>query len=149
MLKKTITYSGIDGREYTEDFLFALTKADLMEMEVSTPGGMQEYIQRISQTQDIHAVLDLFKDLIAKSYGQKSPDGKRFIRSKALTEEFMQTEAYDKLLMEIFSDENAAAAFVSGILPQDIAAQAATMLENQKNGGTVAPVPTAGGVTIK
>ena len=131
MIKKTITYHGFDDTEYTEDFWFGLTKGDLIEMEVATPGGMQEYIKQISQTQDVHAVLEMFKTLILKSYGKKSPDGKRFIRSKEISEEFAQTDAYDVLLMEIFSDENAAAKFVSGILPQDIAVQVA---QQQANG---------------
>lgn len=131
MIKKTITYHGFDDTEYTEDFWFGLTKGDLIEMEVATPGGMQEYIKQIGQTQDVHAVLEMFKTLILKSYGKKSPDGKRFIRSKEISEEFAQTDAYDVLLMEIFSDENAAAKFVSGILPQDIAVQVA---QQQANG---------------
>lgn len=142
MLKKTITYSGFDGTEYTEDFWFGLTKSDLIEMEVATPGGMQAYLERIRQTQDVRGVLEMFKNLIMTSYGQKSPDGKRFIRSKALSEEFAQTEAYDNLLMEIFSDENAAAAFVKGILPQDIAAQAEAQLATmEKNGELPAITP--------
>ena len=130
MLKKTITYSGFDGTQYTEDFWFGLTKGDLIEMEANTPGGMQEYLKQIAQAQDVRAVLDMFKELIFKSYGKKSPDGKRFIRSRELSEEFSQTNAYDVLLMEIFSDESAAAAFVNGILPQDIAAQAAEIVKN-------------------
>ena len=142
MLKKTITYNGFDGKEYTEDFWFGLTKGDLIEMEVATPGGMQSYLERIRQTQDIRSVLEMFKNLIMTSYGQKSPDGKRFVRSKALSEEFAQTEAYDNLLMEIFSDENAAAAFVKGILPQDIAAQAEAQLATmEKNGELPAITP--------
>ena len=142
MLKKTITYNGFAGKEYTEDFWFGLTKGDLIEMEVATPGGMQSYLERIRQTQDIRGVLEMFKNLIMTSYGQKSPDGKRFVRSKALSEEFAQTEAYDNLLMEIFSDENAAAAFVKGILPQDIAAQAEAQLATmEKNGELPAITP--------
>lgn len=140
MLKKTITYSGFDGTEYTEDFWFGLTKADLIEMEVTTPGGMQEYIKQIAQSQDVKAVLEMFKNLILKSYGKKSPDGKRFIRSKEISDEFAQTNAYDVLLMEIFSDENAAAAFVNGILPQDLAAQAAAMMAKQGDAPTLTPL---------
>lgn len=132
MLKKTITYHDFNGNEYTEDFWFGLTKSDLIDMEMNTPGGMQEYVTHIAQTQDMRAVLEMFKNLIFKSYGKKSPDGKRFIRSKEISEEFTQTDAYDVLLMEIFSDENAASAFVNGILPQDIAAQAAAMMAKQQ-----------------
>ena len=136
MLKKTITYSGFDGTQYTEDFWFGLTKSDLIEMEASTPGGMQAYVTRISQTQDVKAVLEMVKSLIVKSYGKKSPDGTRFIRSKELSEEFAQTDAYDVLLMEIFSDEKAASAFVNGILPQDVAAQVADVIAKQQAEGT-------------
>lgn len=120
MLKKTITYTDYNGVKRTEDFYFNLSKAEIMEMEMSTTGGLAEMIQRIVQAQDAPAIIKIFKDLVLKAYGQKSPDGKRFIKNDALREEFEQTEAYSNLFMELATDSDAAAAFVNGIVPADV-----------------------------
>ena len=120
MLKKTITYTDYNGTERTEDHYFNLTKAELMEMEMSTSGGLAEMIQRIVAAQDAPAIIKIFKELILSAYGQKSPDGKRFIKNQELREEFAQTEAYSQLFMELATDDKAAAAFITGIIPNDI-----------------------------
>lgn len=117
MLKKTITYVDYDGNQRTEDFHFNLTKAELTEMELSKAGGLTKVIEKIVAEQDTTKIIDMFKDLILKSYGEKSPDGKRFIKNKELSEAFSQTEAYSDLFMELSTDANAAAAFVNGIVP--------------------------------
>ena len=122
MLKKTITYTDYNGVERTEDSYFNLTKAEINEMNLSTPGGLEKMIHDITAAMDIPKIAAIFKDLIVRSYGIKSADGRRFIKSKELSEEFLQTEAYSVLYMEILGDEtgNAANAFISGILPSDI-----------------------------
>lgn len=125
MLKKTITYTDYNGTERTEDFLFNLNKAELMEMEMGTTGGLAEMIQRIVSAQDAPAIMKVFKELILKAYGQKSPDGKRFIKNEELSAEFAQTEAYSQLFMELATDAEAAAAFVNGIIPNDLSQKAA------------------------
>lgn len=125
MIKKTITYTDYNGNERTEDFHFNLTKAEIMEMEMSTTGGMAEMIQRIVQAQEAPQIIKIFKDLVLNAYGVKSPDGKRFIKNEALREEFSQTEAYSMLFMELATDADAAAKFVNGIMPADLAKQAA------------------------
>ena len=120
MLKKTITFTDYNGVERTEDHYFNLTKAEVMEMEMSTSGGLAEMIQRIVAAQDAPAIIKIFKDLVLKAYGQKSPDGRRFIKTEELRKEFEQTEAYSQLFMELATDADAAATFVNGIIPKII-----------------------------
>lgn len=117
MLKKTITYTDYNGVERTEDFYFNLTKAEIMEMEMSTTGGLAEMIQRIVAAQDAPEIIKIFKDLVLRAYGEKSPDGKRFIKTEESAKAFSQTEAYSNLFMELATDADAAAAFVNGIVP--------------------------------
>lgn len=123
MLKKTIKYEDYNGVERTEDFYFNLTKAELMEMEMSTSGGLAEMIQNIVQAQDAPAIIKIFKDLVLKAYGEKSPDGKRFMKVNdagvPLSVAFSQTEAYSQLFMELATDADAASKFVNGIVPKD------------------------------
>lgn len=117
MLKKTFTYIDYNGVERTEDHYFNLSKAELMEMELSTTGGLAEMINKIVAAQDAPAIVKVFKDLVLKAYGQKSADGRRFIKSKELADEFSQTEAYSQLFMELATDADAASKFVNGIVP--------------------------------
>lgn len=128
MLKKTITYTDYNGIARTEDFYFNLTQAEVMEMEMSTAGGLGEMINRIVAAQDAPAIIKIFKDLVLKAYGEKSLDGKRFMKvdadGKPLYVAFSQTEAYSNLFMELATDADAAAKFVNGIVPAEMAKQA-------------------------
>ena len=125
MLQKRIKYTDYNGTNREEDFYFNLSKAEIMEMEMSTAGGLTEMINRIIATQDAPSIIKVFKEIIMKSYGEKSPDGKRFVKSKELSESFAQTEAYSVLFMELASDSEAASKFVNGIIPADMAAEVA------------------------
>lgn len=125
MIKETITYIDYNGVERKEDFYFNLTKAEIMELEMSTKGGLAEMIQRIVAAQDQPAIIKIFKELIIKAYGVKSPDGKRFIKNPEVVEEFVQTEAFSQMFMKLATDSDAAAKFVNGIVPADMAKQLA------------------------
>lgn len=118
MLTKSITYTDYDGVERTENFMFNLTKAELAELNLTTEGGLQAVIQKIIDSRDIPELTKWFKKIVTMSYGEKSADGRRFIKSQELTEEFLQTEAYSELFVELITDENAAAAFINGIIPK-------------------------------
>ena len=124
MLKKTINYVDYNGNERTEDFYFNLTEAEILEMEMSQTGGLAESIQRIVQAQDIPAIIKVFKDLVLRAYGVKSPDGKRFIKNDSLREDFEQTEAYSKLFMELSTNPDKAAEFINKIVPAHMADKA-------------------------
>ena len=122
MLKKTIKYTDYDGNEREEDFYFNLSRAEVTEMELSKEGGMSEYIKKISATQNGPELIKLFKEIITKSYGEKSLDGKRFIKNKELTEAFIQTEAYSELFVELASNADEAVKFINGIMPKNMTA---------------------------
>lgn len=124
MLTKTITYTDYNGVQRKETFNFNLNKAELMEMQMGTTGGYTAMIEKIIETQDLPALINIFKDLVLKSYGVKSDDGKRFIKSAKLSEEFSQTEAYVELYMELATNAEKAAEFANGIIPQELVEQA-------------------------
>ena len=120
MLKKTIKYVDYNGETREEDFYFNLSRAEVTEMELSKEGGMSEYIKKISATQNGPELIKLFKEIIIKSYGEKSLDGKRFIKNKELTEAFTQTEAYSELFVELASNADEAVKFINGIMPKNM-----------------------------
>ena len=129
MLKKTIKYTDYNGVEREEDFYFNLSKAEIAEMELEIPGGMSEMLKRITAAQDTPTLVKIFKDLILRSYGVKSDDGRRFIKSQQLKEEFSQTEAYSELFMELATNADAASAFINGIIPADIAKESKKQIQ--------------------
>lgn len=129
MIKKTITYTDYNGVERTENFYFNLSKAEVMEMEMGAEGGMAAAIQKIVDAKDAPAIIRVFKDLVLKAYGVKSDDGRRFMKTKPdgsrYADDFKETEAYSQIFMELATDTDAASAFINGIVPADLAQQAA------------------------
>lgn len=124
MLKKTITYTDFNNQERKEDFYFNLSDAELMEMELSEKGGYAEMIERLIAEQDQPNIVKIFKELILKSYGKKSPDGRSFDKDERYTREFVGTNAYSKLFMELATNTDAAIAFVNGVMPANLVEQA-------------------------
>lgn len=129
MIKKSIKYTDYNGNERTLDAYFNLSKAEIMRMEMSTKGGMAERIKRIVDAQDAPAIIEIFEDLIQRSYGVKTVDG-GFTKRKEDLEAFMATDAYSELFMELATNADAAAEFVNGIVPADVSKQAALAAGN-------------------
>lgn len=125
MRKETIKYVDFNGVEREEDFYFNFTEAELLEMEMGVTGGLAELIQRVTKTQDAPTIIKIFKDLVLNAYGEKSADGKRFIKNDEIKAAFAQTPAYSILFMRLATDADAAAKFVNGIIPQDVSDKAA------------------------
>ena len=124
MIVKNIKYTDYNGVEREEPFLFNLSKAELMEMEMGTVGGLTESITNIINSQNTPEIIKIFKEIILKAYGEKSADGKRFIKvdnaGVPLSIGFSQTEAYSELFMELATNADEAAKFIQGIMPSDV-----------------------------
>lgn len=130
MYKKVIKYTDYNGVDREETFYFNLNKAELVKWEGSTSGGMKALYDQIVQTEDKEALIGLFETIIQRSYGEKSVDGKRFMKSPEILANFISTEAYSNLFMELASDDKAATDFMNGIMPADLLAEAAKAKEN-------------------
>lgn len=145
MYQKKIKFEDFNGNVKEKTYLFHLTKAELMEMELSVNGGLQEYVKRIVEAEKTPQLVELFKKLILMSYGEKSDDGMRFVKKAAdghrLSDDFEQTDAYSELFMELATNAESATAFVNGILPAQLQEQVA---EAQKNGNAFPPSVAAG-----
>lgn len=116
MRKETITYTDYNNVTRTEDFFFNLNEAELTALQYGVDGGMKEMLERIVKSNDNKQIMACFHDLIAKSYGEKSPDGRRFVKSTELSEAFMQTEAYNELMLRFMTDANYSAEFINDVL---------------------------------
>ena len=120
MYKSREKYEDYDGNERVEEFYFNLTKAEITDMELTTEGGMSAMLNRIIAAKDTSKLIAVFKDLILRSYGQKSPDGRRFIKSDELTKEFTETPAYSQIYLRLATDDKAATEFVNNVIPKDL-----------------------------
>ncbi len=130
MLKQTITYTDYDDVERTETFYFNLSEAELTEMQLEQGGGFDAMLQRIVDSKDIPGLTKVFKQLIIRAYGEKSADGKYFRKSADISEKFLSTEAYSKLYMELISDPDKMADFITGLLPKSVQGEVAKQKAN-------------------
>lgn len=120
MTYETITYTDYNGVTKTRKFYFHINKAELIELETMTPGGIANALDDAAKAKDAVKLMKFFKEIIALAYGEKSEDGERFIKSKELSEAFMQTEAYNQLFTSLVTDADRATRFINGIFPKDI-----------------------------
>lgn len=120
MYTTTINYEDYDGNPRSKEAHFHLNKAELLEMQASWDGGLEKLLKKIVAEKDTKRMMEMFKMIILKSYGEKSLDGDRFIKSPEITEAFTQTEAYSELFMKLATDDKAASEFVNGIMPKSL-----------------------------
>lgn len=118
MIKKTYTYETFDGESVTEDFYFNLSEAELMELQMLHPGGLTAMLESITNAKDVPSVIKIFKEIILRSYGEKSGDGKHFRKSDDIRMNFESSPVYSILFMELSSSAEAAAGFINGIIPK-------------------------------
>jgi len=129
VLKKTITYEDFNGETVSEDFFFHLSKAELVELELSHEGGLSAALERIIAAEDGKSIIAEFKNIILSSYGVRSEDGRRFVKNQTLRDEFESTEAYSTLFMELVTDTDAAVVFVNNVIPAGMAEEAAKLAQ--------------------
>jgi hypothetical protein len=134
MIKRTVTYYDFDGNKRTEDLYFNMTKSELIEFSFGLPEDMTDAVKspddidnetakKLIEKLGNSGIFNFVKDLVVKSYGVKSSDGRRFIKDEQTTREFTQTLAYDEFIMDLFSDDKKASSFINGIIPADMAKQ--------------------------
>lgn len=139
MYKKTVTYEDYDGIERTETFYFNLSKAELLEMELNRDGGLGNLIQKIIDEKDTRRMISIFKDIMNRSYGVKSDDGKRFVKNKAVLDAFVESPAYSDIYIELVTNADEAISFINGIMPYEMSHE--QLKESVKQAeGTIVPV---------
>lgn len=148
MITRTIPYTDYNGIQRKEKFYFDLTQFEATEIAVELPDGIVEELSEDGTNQQqtaIHlmeklgrkGVMDFIKKIVLKSYGVKSTDGRRFIKSEELSTEFSQTPAFSAFMMKLMTDDKEASSFINGVIPAELAAQmtsknAAAMIEENK-----------------
>ena len=135
MIKKVISYLDYDGNQRKDTLMFDISESELLKLELKTPGGTRNKLQRIIDENDTAKIVEYFDDFIKLSYGRKSDDGKRFVKNEEILNEFLQSPAYNALFMELISDADKAAAFINGIIPKELAEKVSgqlTLVETTK-----------------
>lgn len=137
MFKDTVTYTDYDGSERTKDLYFNISRAEIIELEMTTPGGLERRMQKIYNEKDTVEIMKFLKFLIVKSYGEKDPSGDRFIKNHEVVDSFLQTEAYSEFMMKLMSDTEFMAEFMIGIMPDVSDKVDKSALVNAAKNGTV------------
>lgn len=120
MIKKTVTYKNFNDVEVTEDCYFNYTEAQLADLEMSVGGGLSATLRSLSAAQNETELYKFFRQLILGAYGIKSPDGRKFMKSKEISEDFEQTAAYNAIFMELVTDTDKAIEFVNNLIPESL-----------------------------
>ncbi len=120
MYKITETYTDYDDNQRTEDFYFNYSEAELADLQFSVSGGLAGMIDKIIKTNDMPKLVELFRELIQKAYGEKSNDGRRFMKSPELTKDFTETVAYSQIYMRLATDSKAAQEFINKVVPKSM-----------------------------
>lgn len=118
MIKKTVEYTDFDGNKRKEDFYFHLTEAEVADWELSIEGGLSKMLVNIIKSNDIRKIIPIYKEILIKSYGVKSPDGRRFIKNDEVRDDFVQTQAFSDLYMRLATDAEEGSNFIKGIMPK-------------------------------
>lgn len=141
MLKQEITYEDFNGDTVTDTLYFNLTKVELTELELGFDGGLEKFMENVMASGDNRTLFEQFKKILLTSYGQKSPDGKRFIKNDELREEWQQTASYDAFFMLLAQDETAAANFIKGVIPKDMRVEVERRQAEELSPATEMPQP--------
>lgn len=123
MYKMSVSYEDFDGNQRTEDKYFNLTKAEVTELETSMNGGLSNLLEKIVAEQDQQKIIEYFKKMVLMAYGEKSLDGRIFLKNDRIREEFACSAAYSEIFMKLATDADVAAEFVNGIIPKDLKPQ--------------------------
>lgn len=143
MIKKTIKYYDYNDVEVTEDFYFNFDKLEMLEMEISHEGGVQAHMEKLIESEQSVEIYNIFKELILKSVGRKSEDGRRFLKNDEIRTDFEMSPALPELIYSFFKNGTEAADFVKGLLPARALAEAEAEAAKQKESGetpTLTPV---------
>lgn len=133
MIKKTITFKDFNGDSRTEDFYFNLTIDEIMELQFSEAGGLDQYINSIVQSDNNAEIYQTFKKIILKAIGKKSEDGRLFAKSEEIKNEFSQTNAFSNMLVEFMTNAEAGASFISALVPAEELEKIVSVVENDNS----------------
>lgn len=138
MLKRTIKYEDFDGKEQEEMFYFNISKPELIALEVDHPKGFGAWMEEVMKAKDNKTLMEQFKRIVLLAYGEKSDDGRNFVKNDELKAKFESSAAYISLFTELAMDDNAAAEFLLGVLPRDMTEESRKKMETS----TAAPTPS-------
>lgn len=135
MHKITMTYEDFNGESVTEDLYFNLSKAELLEMNFNARGGLVNYIEAIMNARDTQEIAEFFKLILVKSYGEKTPDGKHFMKTPEIAQKFQCSVPYSELYVKLSTDAAAASEFINSIIPK-------SLLDDYKKAEAEGKIPT-------
>jgi len=125
LFKKTVTYKDYNGDEQTDTYWFHLSEDEVtvIEYEAVTDRtlGLADMIEKIVKDMKGKEMIGIITNLVEKAYGIRSTDGKRFIKTPELYEEFKSTAGYSKFFFELVTNADTLVEWFNGLLPENLA----------------------------
>lgn len=119
MLAKPITYKDpFSGENVTETFYFNITTAEMLDIEARYNGSIMSAIKRVLNSRNLESIIEIFKYLIGKAYGERPLNTNKFVKSKEATDAFLSSDAYSELMFELLEDKEAASEFFTHVFPE-------------------------------
>ena len=119
MQKLTVQYQNFDGDLETEDLYFHLNIKELQEME-NWDVPLTKRIAKLTKTEDGKEAFELMRDIVEAAYGERSADGKRFVKNPEVLKNFTQGLAYDEVIISFIDGTTDLGKFVEGLLPKKV-----------------------------
>lgn len=132
MITKTISYKNYNDLQVTRVFYFNWTIDEIAEWELSTPGGVQNWMDGIVKARSNETVMAIFRKVVGSSIGERTDDGEGFVKSKKARKQFIGSRAYDAMLIEFMENADRFANFFNELLPEGLDEIAARAEKNRK-----------------
>lgn len=120
MFSREFEYTGYDGKPKKDTYWFNLTEAELYEIDLSSVRGFTAQMNQLLKEERTKEIVDAFKGIILGAVGVISADGRKFIKSEEIKEDFYRSKAYSILFVELVSSGEKVAEFLKGAIPDEI-----------------------------
>lgn len=142
MLKKTIKYVDYNGVERTENLYFHVSKASVLTASNDVYGEIMKAANELQDrakllegmevseineenafdpnnqviAESIRMVARLLDRLVDLSYGKRSEDGLKFVKSKEVLDEFKSSMVYDAFIEQMLANQEEMIEFINKLV---------------------------------
>lgn len=120
MVRREIKFTDFNGKSQTEVGYFNINKAELGKLQMRHNGTYLDYLKLLSERKKVEEMYNFVYELILDSYGEKDPEGRKFIKTPEMRTDFEQSLAFSEMIVDLVSNPDDLANFVKGIMPPDL-----------------------------
>ena len=108
-------YVDFKGTEREEDVMFHYSTDEILSIMASKNEGFLEWMKKAASTNSTSELMPVFREVVLGAYGEISPDGRRFIKSKEMSKAFSETPMFTQLIESFFENTQNAVEFFNKV----------------------------------